>query len=65
MKTPSAAERAARPTATFAFGDDYALEIWSPDPSLESPAGQGAAAVLFAISRVPGARHLDVSAGGA
>ena len=59
------AGRETRPTATFAFGDDYALEIWSPEPSLETPAGQGAAAVHFAISRVPGARHLDVPSGGA
>lgn len=59
------AGRATRPTATFAFGDDYALEIWSPEPSLDSPAGQGAATVHFAISRVPGARHLDVPSGGA
>jgi len=58
-------QREARPTATFAFGDDYALEIWSPEPSLDTPAGQGAAAVHFAISRVPEARHLDVPSGGA
>ncbi|MCA1846262.1 MAG: hypothetical protein LC792_24320, partial [Actinobacteria bacterium] len=29
------AGHATRPTATFAFGDDYALEIWSPEPSLD------------------------------
>lgn len=54
------ARRNLRPTSTFAFEDLFAVEIWSPEPSLDSPAGQAAAQVHTAISRVPQARHHDV-----
>lgn len=53
-------KRNTRPTSTFAFRDVYALEIWSPEPSLDSPVGQVAAQAHSAIGRVPQARHLDV-----
>lgn len=52
--------RQTRPTSTFAFGDVHALEIWSPEPALDSPVGQAAATVHAAIAEVPEARHLDV-----
>ena len=52
--------RHTRPTSAFAVGETYEAQIWSPDPSLESPVGQAAAAVHVAISRVQQARHLDV-----
>ena len=52
--------RNTRPTSTFAFEDLYAVEIWSPEPSMDSPAGQAAAQVHSAMSRVPQARHHDV-----
>lgn len=52
--------RQTRPTSTFALGDAHALEIWSPDPALDSPVGQAAATVHSAIAEVPEARHLDV-----
>lgn len=54
--------RNTRPTSTFAYQDLYAVEIWSPEPSLDSPAGQAAAQVHSAIARVPRARHHDVAA---
>jgi hypothetical protein len=54
------AARHTRPTSAFAVGDAYEAQIWSPDPSLEGPVGQAAAAVHVAISRVERARHLDV-----
>lgn len=53
--------RQTRPTSTFAYGDVHALEIWSPEPALDSPVGQAAATVHSAIAEVPGARHLDVA----
>ncbi|MGH9277259.1 MAG: hypothetical protein ACRD12_04015 [Acidimicrobiales bacterium] len=59
------AQRGTRPTATFAFRDVWALEIWSPDPSPDSAVGQVVAQVHFAIGRTPGARHLDLVAGAA
>lgn len=49
-----------RPTASFAIGDTFDAEIWSPDPSLEGPVGRAAAAVHGALGRMDGARHLDV-----
>lgn len=49
-----------RPTASFAVGDTFDAEIWSPDPSLDGPAGRAAAAVHGALGRMDGARHLDV-----
>ncbi|MFP5319256.1 MAG: plastocyanin/azurin family copper-binding protein [Acidimicrobiia bacterium] len=52
--------RNTRPTSTFAFEDLFAVEIWSPEPSLDSPAGQAAAQVHSAIARVPQARHHDL-----
>jgi hypothetical protein len=54
------AQRHTRPTSAFAVGDVYEAQIWSPNPSLEGPVGQAAAAVHVAISRVERARHLDV-----
>lgn len=54
------AGRHSRPTASFAVGDTYEAQIWSPDPSLEAPVGQAAAAVHFALGRMEHARHLDV-----
>jgi len=54
------AGRPSRPTSAFAVADTYEAQIWSPDPSLEGPVGQAAAAVHFAISRVERTRHLDV-----
>lgn len=54
------AGRHSRPTASFAVGDAYEAQIWSPDPSLEGPVGQAAAAVHFALGRMEHARHLDV-----
>ena len=54
------AARHSRPTASFAMGDTYEAQIWSPDPSLEGPVGQAAAAVHFALGRMAHARHLDV-----
>lgn len=55
-----AAARMIRPTATFAFRDVYALELWSPTPSLDTPAGRAIAEAHAAIARVPQAHHLDV-----
>ena len=52
--------RASRPTASFAVGDDLDAEIWSPDPSLEGPIGQAAAAMHSALGHMAGSRHLDV-----
>lgn len=49
-----------RPTASFAIGDTFDAEIWSPDPSLEGPVGRAAAAVHGALGRMDGARHLDL-----
>lgn len=54
------AERHSRPTSAFAVGDTYEAQIWSPDPSLEGPVGQAAAAVHFALGRIEHSRHLDV-----
>lgn len=54
------AGRHSRPTAAFAVGATYEAQIWSPDPSLERPVGQAAAAVHFAIGRMEHSRHLDV-----
>ena len=54
------AARHTRPTASFAVGDTYEAQIWSPDPSLDGPVGQAAAAVHFALGRMEHARHLDV-----
>ena len=56
------ARRNTRPTSTFAFRDTYAVEIWSPEPSLDTPAGQAAAQVHSAVAQVPQARHHDVPA---
>ena len=55
-----AAARATRPTSTFAVRALDAVEIWSPEPSLESPVGQVAATVHSAIAKIPDSRHLDV-----
>lgn len=54
------AGRHSRPTAAFAVSDTYEAQIWSPEPSLEGPVGQAAAAVHVAIGRMEHARHLDV-----
>jgi hypothetical protein len=54
------AGRNSRPTAAFAFDDTFEAQIWSPDPSLEGPVGQAAAAVHAALGRSGHARHLDV-----
>lgn len=54
------AGRNSRPTSTFAVGDTYEAQIWSPDPSLEGPVGQAAAAVHFSLGRMERTRHLDV-----
>ena len=54
------AGRHSRPTASFAVGATYEAQIWSPDPSLDGPVGQAAAAVHFALGRMEHARHLDV-----
>jgi hypothetical protein len=54
------AGRNTRPTSTFAVGDTYEAQIWSPDPSLESPVGQAAAAVHFSLGRMERTRHLDL-----
>jgi hypothetical protein len=56
----SMARRNSRPTAAFAFDDTIDAEIWSPDPSLEGPLGQAAAAVHAALGRSGHARHLEV-----
>ena len=56
------ATRGTRPTSTFAYGDRVAVEIWSPEPSLESPVGQLAQAVHSAIGALPQAWHLDLQA---
>lgn len=55
------AGRQTRPTSSFAVGDTYEAQIWSPDPSLESPVGQAAAAVHSALGRMERSRHLDVA----
>ena len=52
--------RHSRPTSSFAVGDTYEAQIWSPAPSLDGPVGQAAAAVHFALGRMEHARHLDV-----
>jgi hypothetical protein len=54
------AQLGTHPTATFAFRDVYALEIWSPEPSLDSPIGQAAAEVHSALGRLPQSHHLDL-----
>ena len=56
-------QRGTRPTSTFAYQDLVAIEIWSPEPSLESPVGQLAQAVHSAIGATPQARHLDLVVG--
>ena len=53
--------RNTRPTSTFAVGDTYEAQIWSPSPSLESPVGQAAASVHFSLGRMERSRHLDVA----
>ena len=55
------ARRHTRPTSSFAMGDTWEAQIWSPDPSLDGPVGRAAAAMHSAISRVQQARHLDVA----
>ena len=52
--------RNTRPTSTFAVGETYEAQIWSPSPSLEGPVGQAAAAVHFSLGRMERTRHLDV-----
>ena len=59
-----ASARMTRPTATFAFRDVYALELWSPNPSLDTATGQALAEAHAAIARVPQAHHLDPPAAG-
>jgi hypothetical protein len=54
------AGRNTRPTSTFAVGDTYEAQIWSPDPSLEGPVGQAAAAVHFSLGRMERSRHLGL-----
>lgn len=54
------ARRNTRPTSTFAVGDTYEAQIWSPDPSLEGPVGQAAAAVHFSLGRMERTRHLGI-----
>ena len=54
------ARRNTRPTSTFAVGDTYEAQIWSPSPSLEGPVGQAAAAVHFSLGRMERSRHLGV-----
>jgi hypothetical protein len=54
------ARRNTRPTSTFAVGDTYEAQIWSPDPSLEGPVGQAAAAVHFSLGRMERSRHLGL-----
>ena len=54
------ARRNTRPTSTFAVGDTFEAQIWSPDPSLESPVGQAAAAVHFSLGRMERTRHLGL-----
>ena len=53
--------RGTRPTSTFAFDQVVAVEIWSPEPSLDSPVGQLAQVVHSAIGALPQAWHLDVA----
>lgn len=53
--------RGTRPTASFAVGDDFDAEIWSPDPSLEGPVGRAAAAMHSALGHMENSRHLDVA----
>lgn len=55
--------RGTRPTSTFAYRDLHAVEIWSPEPSLDSPVGQLAAQVHVAIGALPTAWHLDLEPG--
>lgn len=50
-------KRKNRPTSIFTMRDLYAVEIWSPEPALDSPVGQLAAQAHVALSRVPEARH--------
>ena len=54
------AGRNTRPTSTFAVGDTYEAQIWSPNPSLEGPVGQAAAAVHFSLGRMERTRHLGL-----
>jgi hypothetical protein len=54
------AGRNTRPTSTFAVGDAFEAQIWSPDPSLEGPVGQAAAAVHFSLGRMERTRHLGL-----
>lgn len=54
------AGRNTRPTSTFAVGDRYEAQIWSPDPSLESPVGQAAATVHFSLGSMERTRHLGL-----
>jgi len=54
------AGRNTRPTSTFAVGDTYEAQIWSPDPSLVGPVGQAAAAVHFSLGRMERTRHLGL-----
>ncbi|MGH9225479.1 MAG: hypothetical protein ACRD2W_17230 [Acidimicrobiales bacterium] len=57
------ARRGTRPTSTFAYLDVHAVEIWSPEPSLDSPVGQLAAQVHSAIGALPQAWHPDLEGG--
>jgi hypothetical protein len=57
------AQRGTRPTSTFAYRDVHAVEIWSPEPALDSPVGQLAAQVHSAIGALPTAWHLDLQRG--
>jgi hypothetical protein len=54
------ARRNTRPTSTFAVGETYEAQIWSPDPSLEGPMGQAAAAVHFSLGSTERIRHLGL-----
>jgi len=57
------ATRSTRPTSTFAYLDLHAVEIWSPEPSLESPVGQLAQKVHSSIGAMREAWHLDLEPG--
>jgi plastocyanin len=59
------AARMTRPTSTFVFRDVYALELWSPNPSLDTATGQAVEEAHAAIARVPQAHHPDVPAAAA
>jgi hypothetical protein len=54
------AGRNTRPTSTFAVGDTYEAQIWSPDPSLDGPVGHAAAAAHFSLGRMERSRHLGL-----